>query len=95
MGIPFDFGTKTTKTWNFCKRLKVLWGINYRLSEVLLITEDSPDHKLSMGELKQVRKSWLGSEQGYLIKQQRQVPYKVLLDWEGEGSLKVLISELV
>ena len=79
------------RTWNFCKSLKVLQGANYRLSEVLLITEDSPNHKLSMGDLKQVRKSWLGSEQGYLIKQQGQFPYKVLLDWEGE--VEVLISE--
>ena len=82
------------KTWNFSiKSLEVPWDANYRLSEVPLITEDSPNHKLSMGDLKQVKKSWLSSEQSYLIKQQGQFLYKVLLEWEGEGSLEVLISE--
>ena len=82
------------KTWNFYKKnLEVPQGANYRPSEVPLITENSPNHKLSTGDLKQVEKSWLSSEQGYLIKQQGQFPYKVLLEWEGEGSLEVLISE--
>ena len=39
------------------KSLEVLQGANYRLSEVPLITEGSPNHKLSTGDLKQVKKS--------------------------------------
>ena len=44
------------KTWTSIKSLEVPRGANYRLSEVPLITEDSPNHKLSTGDLKQVKK---------------------------------------
>ena len=60
------------KTWNFCKSLKVLWGANYRLSEVLLITEDSQSQAiyrwLEASQKELSRATWLSSKGSFPIR---------------------------